>query len=72
MAIPELERYPDNTIDEKVWKKSHIGGVHRPRWIVKHALNARWKNGVGNTEFWNREARRHLIYVPVEKEELPE
>jgi hypothetical protein len=48
-----LEAYPSDGNP-----KDRIGAVHRPHWILKHALNAVWKNGVGNTEFHNRADRR--------------
>lgn len=48
-----LESYPSDSNP-----KDRIGGVHSPHWILKHALNAVWKNGIGNTEFHNRSDRR--------------
>ena len=48
-----LEAYPNDGNP-----KDRIGAVHRPHWILKHDLNAVWKNGVGNTEFHNRADRR--------------
>jgi hypothetical protein len=48
--------------------RSRIGNVHNPKWVLIHAPNARWKNGVVNTEFWNRAARRHLVYEEAPKE----
>ena len=48
-----LESYPNDDNP-----KDRVGGVHRPRWIRKHKLNADWVNGVGNTAFYNRAERR--------------
>ena len=48
-----LEAYPNDDNP-----KDRIGGVHRPHWILKHDMNSKWVNGVGNTEFSNREDRR--------------
>ena len=48
-----LESYPSDSNP-----KDSIGGGHNPHWILKHALNAVWKNGIGNTEFHNRSDRR--------------
>jgi len=41
--------------------------IHSPHWVLIHAPNAKWKNGHGNTEFWNRAARRHLVYEKAPK-----
>ena len=48
-----LEAYPNDDNP-----KDRVGGVHRPHWILKHDMNSKWVNGVGNTEFSNREERR--------------
>ena len=48
-----LEAYPNDDNP-----KDRVGGVHRPHWILKHDMNSKWVNGVGNTEFSNREDRR--------------
>ena len=48
-----LEAYPNDDNP-----KDRIGGVHRPHWVLKHDMNSKWVNGVGNTEFSNREDRR--------------
>jgi len=48
-----LEAYPNDDNP-----KDRIGGVHRPHWILKHDMNSKWVNGVGNSEFSNREDRR--------------
>ena len=48
-----LEAYPNDHNP-----KDRVGGVHRPHWILKHDMNSKWVNGVGNTEFSNREDRR--------------
>lgn len=50
-----LEAYPNDYAP-----KDQVGGIYRPHWILKHNLNAAWKNGVGNTEFRNRADRRRL------------
>ena len=51
-----LEAYPNDDNP-----KDRIGGVHRPHWILKHDMNSKWVNGVGNTEFSNREDRRSKL-----------
>ena len=51
--VEYLEAYPNDDNP-----KDRIGNIHRPHWILKHDLNAEWKNGVGNTEFHNRADRR--------------
>ena len=48
-----LEAYPNDDNP-----KDRVGGGHRPHWILKHDMNSKWVNGVGNTEFSNREDRR--------------
>ena len=48
-----LEAYPNDDNP-----KDRVGGVHRPHWILKHDMNSKWVNGVGNSEFSNREDRR--------------
>lgn len=48
-----LEAYPNDGNP-----KDRVGGVYRPRWILKHNMNAEWINGVGNSEFHNRSDRR--------------
>jgi hypothetical protein len=50
-----LEAYPNDANP-----KDRIGTGYRPHWILKHDMNAVWKNGVGNTEFHNRADRRRL------------
>jgi len=48
-----LEAYPSDASP-----KDRVGGLYRPHWILKHNMNAAWRNGVGNTEFRNRADRR--------------